>query len=96
MAVSLVHEGIVFEDATVYVTGNAFFDCTFLRCTLVFRGFPIIASNCKFSSCIWHIDWLIHDHQQWNEFEETLIPMIAKSLPHAPDEKRPGAEEKSN
>jgi hypothetical protein len=89
MAITLVHENVVFEDQVVYLAGNTFFDCTFRRCTLLIRetvGSAFV--NCTFDGCIWHLDILVCDHEYWKAFLEQVAPMITKSLPHAPDEKR--------
>lgn len=91
MSVLLVHENVIFEDATVYLTGNAYFDCTFRRCTLIVREPAMVLTGCEFdSSCIWHIDMIIHDHEMWAAFLKTFSEFIAKTLPHAIDEKKHG------
>ena len=89
MAVVLVHEGKVFEDQTVYLSGNAYFDCSFSRCVLVFRGDAGPITGCSFQSCVWHLDMVVSDHQAWEEFLTVLAPMISKSLPRPPG-KAPG------
>jgi hypothetical protein len=64
MTVLLRHDSIVFEDRTVYVSGNAYFDCSFTRCTMVVRESPCYLEKCVFEGCVWHIDMLIHDPEQ--------------------------------
>ena len=84
MAISLVHENIVFQDQVVYLAGNSYFDCTFRRCTLVFRDNIGPLTGCTFESCVWHIDLIVSDYVFWDEFVKGLAPMIGKSLPRPP------------
>ena len=77
----LFHENKVFEDQTVYLSGNSYFDCEFRRCVFIFRGDYGPLSNCKFDSCIWHLDFLVHDHKIWSEFLGGLGKKIAEGLP---------------
>ena len=87
--ISLVHENVTFEDQVVHLNGHVYFDCTFQQCTLVFRGFPCTMSGCHFDNCVWHIDFIAHDHNQWSEFVETLVPSIEQTLPRTlAEEKR--------
>jgi hypothetical protein len=81
---TLVHEGRQFKNETVYMTGNSFYDCKFLRCTLVIREGGI--SNlvgCTFECCNWHIDILITDHHRWDSFLKTMAPLIRGSVPRS-------------
>ncbi len=43
-----------FSDATIYLDGASFYDCTFERCTIVFSSLlPTTLSNPKFIDCVW-------------------------------------------
>lgn len=56
------HRDIVFEDDIVYMTGHAFYNCVFKRCTLVFKGFPgPMLVGCSFGGCAIHIDCVLHE-----------------------------------
>ena len=55
------HEGETFKNETVYISGQAFFRCTFIACTLVLRDSTVyvIGEGCTFERCNWHVDWLL-------------------------------------
>jgi hypothetical protein len=41
-----------FEEQTVYLDGCAFYDCEFVRCTLVYSDLmPVTLIGCTFSNC---------------------------------------------
>jgi len=86
----LVHEDVIYEHETIYLSGNAYFDCTFSFCTFIVREAQIVLTGCTFNSCIWHLDMLVSDHNEWKNFINTFGPFIDQSLPRAPDEKRRG------
>ena len=50
------HEKTTFEDQTVYLTGHAFIDCRFLRCTVVNAGTPYHVEGCTFEACNFRIE----------------------------------------
>ena len=90
-ALHLVHEHRTFEDQTVYLTGNVYIDCHFTHCVLVVRDRWVPQmSNCKVKACLWHLDILVQDYREWQEFLAGLAPKITASLPHAPGDKGPG------
>ena len=70
-----------FEDQTVYVSGHYYLDCTFKRCTMVLTSFDFLASGCTMDSCVWHIDALVHDHEEWDQFLHGLAIKILGALP---------------
>lgn len=82
--INLIHEGKVFEDCTVYLTGNAFYDCKFYRCTFVIRegGIPAMV-GCHIECCVWHIDLMFSDHRNWDSFVRIMVPLVEQSLPRA-------------
>lgn len=82
--INLIQEGCEFKNATVYMSGNAFYDCRFFRCTLVVRegGIPELV-GCTFECCIWHLDVLVNDHRMWESFAKAMFPLIRDSLPRA-------------
>ena len=87
--ITLVHQNVVFEDQTVYLSGKTFLDCTFRRCTFVLRESLFGAlSGCKFDGCIWHLDFLVHDHHQWDGFIKSIVPLISQTLPRTTGEKQ--------
>jgi hypothetical protein len=84
MAVLLKHEDVVFDDETIYSSGNAYKRCTFNRCVIVVRDTPGVFEDCGFSGCIWHVDILVHDSDQWDAFMSGIASMITKTLPRLP------------
>jgi hypothetical protein len=81
MSVLLAHREVVFEDATVYVTGHAYLGCTFRRCTLVYNGGAGNFERCRFEGCVWHVNMVVHDAGDWDEFMANTAAAITKSLP---------------
>lgn len=82
--ISLVHEGKTFADATVYLSGNSYYDCKFYRCTFVVRegGIPAMV-GCHIECCVWHFDLLVSDHHAWESFVRIMVPLVQQSLPRA-------------
>ncbi len=85
MMALLRHDNVGYEDQTVYVTGNAFFGCQFVRCVLVLRGVPFHLEKCSFVDCMWHLDVAIHDREQLNVLLE-FLQGARESLPRLPDQ----------
>jgi len=50
------HEGITFQNQTIYISGQAFIRCTFTACTLVLRETVYYLEGCTFDRCNWHVD----------------------------------------
>jgi hypothetical protein len=50
------HEGVTFQNQTVYISGQAFVRCTFSACTLVLRETVYYLEGCTFDRCNWHVD----------------------------------------
>lgn len=50
------HEGITFQNQTIYISGQAFIRCTFMACTLVLRETIYYLEGCTFDRCNWHVD----------------------------------------
>ena len=53
------HEGETFLNQTVYISGQAFINCTFVACTLILRETVYHLQNCAFERCNWHVDWVL-------------------------------------
>lgn len=53
------HEGVKFQNQTVYISGQAFVNCTFTDCTLVLRETIYYLKDCTFDRCNWHVDWVL-------------------------------------
>src|SRR3954466_13339028 len=53
------HEGETFQNQTVYISGQAFINCTFIACTLILRETIYHLQNCSFERCNWHVDWVL-------------------------------------
>src|SRR5579872_2957835 len=53
------HEGVKFQNQTVYISGQAFVGCTFTDCTLVLRETIYYLKDCTFDRCNWHVDWVL-------------------------------------
>lgn len=53
------HEGVTFQNQTVYISGQAFVRCTFIACTLVLRETIYHLEDCTFERCNWHVDWVL-------------------------------------
>ncbi len=78
----LGHDSVIFEDQTVYLSGNAYLNCEFRRCVLVVIGAPNTALNkCTFSACIWHLNTLLHDESQVTELIRLLNDIAMKCIP---------------
>src|SRR6185437_396151 len=71
---------ITFENDAIYLTGYAYYNCIFNNCTMVFNGAPFILYACQFSTCVWHLDVVVHDPEVWKILKEMLIPAIDVSL----------------
>jgi hypothetical protein len=50
------HEGLTFQNQTIYISGQAFVRCNFVGCTLVFRETVYYLEGCSFDRCNWHVD----------------------------------------
>jgi len=53
------HEGVTFQNQTVYVSGQAFVRCNFVGCTLILREAVYHVEQCAFDRCNWHVDLLV-------------------------------------
>lgn len=51
------HDEEKFVSETVFVSGHAFFNCSFERCTLVVTNTPVVFENNKFDTCNWRVEW---------------------------------------
>lgn len=83
MGVLLKHENTIFEDQTIYATGNAYVNCTFRRCVLVVvSSAEMIFDQCQFQACAWHLNLVVHDHKSCAALE-TLLGLARQSVPTA-------------
>ena len=53
------HDSESFLNQTVYISGQAFINCTFTACTLVLRETVYHLDRCSFERCNWHVDWVL-------------------------------------
>jgi hypothetical protein len=53
------HEGVTFQNQTIYVSGQAFVRCRFVNCTLILRETIKYLEACTFERCNWHVDWVL-------------------------------------
>ncbi len=51
------HENKIFESQTVFLSGNAFNNCTFKNCTLFVTNSPVAMNGCHIANCNWHLDY---------------------------------------
>jgi hypothetical protein len=81
MSVLLKHENRVFEDQTVYATGNAYVGCVFRRCVLVaVSAGGMVFDECRFEACVWHLNVVVHDDETC-EGAQRLLRYARQSLP---------------
>ena len=85
MSLLLRHSDVSFSDQVVYLTGHAYERCAFVRCTMVVQGTGNTALvECSFIACAWHLDVILHETGQLEDFEANLLPMIRASVPMLP------------
>ena len=53
------HENETFRNQTVYISGQAFINCSFVACTLVLRETIYHLKECTFERCNWHVDLIL-------------------------------------
>jgi hypothetical protein len=83
--VLLRHSNLTFRDQTVYLTGHAYERCHFTRCTFVVQGTGNTALiECDFVACVWHLDIILHEKEQLDDFERNFLPMMQASIPTPP------------
>jgi hypothetical protein len=75
------HEGQTFTNQTIYVSGNAFINCTFSACTLVLREPVYHLEGCVYDRCNWHIDRVL----MWGNMDgirelKSLVLMMESGL----------------
>ncbi len=81
MNVVLKHEDRVFEDQTVYATGNAYHGCVFRRCVLVAASAGnMVFDQCSFETCAWHLNFVVHDLESC-EAAQKLLRHARQSVP---------------
>src|SRR5215203_3968400 len=74
------HENEKFSNQTVYLSGQAFINCTFAACTMVLRETVYHLQDCTFERCNWHVDLIL----LWGSIEsvqeiKSLIRMIEQA-----------------
>ena len=75
------HEGVRFENTTIYISGQAFVNCTFIGCTMILRESAYHLDQCTFERCNWHIDRVI----LWGDMNpireiKGLVSMLEQAL----------------
>lgn len=84
MNLLLRHDNVVFQDQTVYTTGNAYIGCIFRRCMMVAVGLGNAAfERCNFEACAWHINVIVHDPQTCEGLQQ-LVNVARQCVPSAP------------
>ena len=73
MAKLALRENITYEDTTVMLTGHAYRNCKFNRCTLVYRGSPVELIGCEFTNVVWQVDVLLHEQEQVDQMCDLLL-----------------------
>jgi hypothetical protein len=79
------HDGVTFQNQTVYISGQAFIRCRFVGCTLVLRETVYYLEACTFERCNWHVDWVM----MWGSPEsireiKALVALIEQSHAQLP------------
>jgi hypothetical protein len=87
------HEGETFQNQTVYISGQAFINCTFIACTLILRETVYHLQNCSFERCNWHVDWVL----MWGSVEsvreiKALVNLIEQAQVQQNLEGAPGVQ----
>lgn len=75
----MLHDDLVIDDQVVYVTGHAYRNCKFNRCTFYVRDLMAVFDHCTFAGCVWHVDMIIHDPEQVPAISQ-LLKVIGSSL----------------
>lgn len=70
--VLVFHHGATFKETTVYLTGHAYRNCRFERCTLVFSGWPSVLSGCSLANCALLLDVMIYDAESLKDLRYIL------------------------
>ncbi len=91
------HEGETFVNQTVYISGQAFINCTFTACTLVLRETVYHLDRCTFERCNWHVDWVL----LWGSPEsvreiKALIAMIEQAQAQLPEQQQGATHKKGD
>jgi hypothetical protein len=74
------HEGVTFQNQTIYISGQAFVRCNFVACTLVLREAVYYLEGCTFDKCNWHLDRLLMwGHPESTQEIKALITMIEET-----------------
>lgn len=85
MPILLLHTNAVFEDETLYLSGNAYTGCTFRRCMFIVGDIPFSMSGCGFDTCVWRLEMTVHDLHSLAKVDD-LIPIMRPTLPRMGDE----------
>jgi len=93
------NENRTFQNQTIYISGQAFINCTFTDCTLVLRETIYHLDRCTFERCNWHVDRVL----MWGAPEsiaeiKALVNMIEQAQQQAAAQgqqgmQAPGSEE---
>ena len=80
----------LFEDQVIYLTGHAYYNCAFERCTFVLAsGCDFQVIGCAWSACALHLDYIIHDVNSLDRLRtiltdfETMFLVSGSSVPPA-------------
>src|SRR5262245_61322354 len=77
-----------FVGQTIHLAGNAYLNCSFDGCTLVFTGTPWVSQGCKFVRCNWRVEYDI----LWGAPESrSSLRRLLDLIDGAPDAASPSA-----
>ena len=83
MPTLMVHRDVIYEDDTVYMSGHAYFNCTFRRCTMVMTDMVGEAQSCNFDGCVFHINMIINDVSKLETMFQ-MLEFMREALPTLP------------
>jgi hypothetical protein len=69
----VLHQGpATFSDTVVYLSGHAYRNCAFIRCTIVLFDPNFHLEGCTFGSCALHLNTVVHDRQSLKRIMDFL------------------------
>lgn len=71
------HENRKFEAQTVHLSGQAFFNCTFVNCTLIVTNVSVVLNGCHFDKCNWNLQYeVLWGDPETHKFLRSLIDLL--------------------
>jgi hypothetical protein len=90
----ILHRGVTLRDATVYLSGHAYHNCRFERCTLVVRESNFSCTGCSFEACTFHLDMVLHDRiglENLRDITVSLLEGVLREEGVVTEEERPSS-----